>query len=47
MTIGAAVRYLKKGEWEKAHPIVQEDESSLGAERSQLPHASRSQQADT
>jgi hypothetical protein len=30
MTIGTAVRYLKKGDWEKAHPIVQEDESSLG-----------------
>jgi len=30
MPIGTAVRYLKKGEWEKAHAIVQEDESSLG-----------------
>ena len=28
--IGTAIRYLKKGEWEKAHAIVQEDESPLG-----------------
>jgi hypothetical protein len=28
--IGTAIRYLKKGEWEKAHAIVQEDESALG-----------------
>ena len=30
MPIGTAIRYLKKGEWEKAHAIVQEDESKLG-----------------
>jgi hypothetical protein len=30
MPIGTAIRYLKKGEWEKAHAIVQEDESPLG-----------------
>jgi hypothetical protein len=30
MPIGSAVRYLKRGEWEKAHRIVQEDESTLG-----------------
>jgi hypothetical protein len=30
MPIGTAVRYLKKGEWEKAHPIVQDDASTLG-----------------
>jgi len=30
MPIGTAVRYLKKGEWEKAHAIVQEDETPLG-----------------
>ena len=30
MPIGTAVRYLKKGEWEKAHAIVQEDETTLG-----------------
>lgn len=29
MPIGTAIRYLKKGEWEKAHAIVQEDESQL------------------
>ena len=29
MPIGIAVRYLKKGEWEKAHASVQEDESAL------------------
>jgi len=30
MPIGSAVRYLKKGEWEKAHTIVQADASELG-----------------
>ena len=30
MQIGTAVRYLKKGEWQKAHVIVQEDDSQLG-----------------
>ena len=30
MPIGTAVRYLRKGDWEKAHAIVQEDESVLG-----------------
>jgi hypothetical protein len=30
MTIGAAVRHLKKGDWEKAHVIVQTDETVLG-----------------
>ncbi|MCC7215191.1 MAG: hypothetical protein IT517_00365 [Burkholderiales bacterium] len=30
MPIGTAVRLLKKGEWQKAHAIVQEDASELG-----------------
>ncbi len=30
MPIGTAVRYLKKGDWQKAHAIVQEDASPLG-----------------
>ena len=30
MPLGTAIRYLKKGEWEKAHAIVQQDESKLG-----------------
>jgi hypothetical protein len=30
MPIGTAVRYLKKGDWAKAHAIVQEDDSVLG-----------------
>ena len=30
MAIGTAVRYLKKGDWEKAHAIVQTDETTLG-----------------
>ncbi len=30
MPLGTAVRHLKKGEWQKAHPIVQEDASPLG-----------------
>ena len=30
MPIGTAIRYLRKGDWQKAHPIVQEDESELG-----------------
>ena len=31
MPIGTAVRHLKKGEWQKAHPIVQDDASPLSA----------------
>jgi hypothetical protein len=27
MAIGTAIRYLRKGEWQKAHAIVQSDES--------------------
>jgi len=30
MPLGTAVRYLKKGDWEKAHGIVQEDATPLG-----------------
>ena len=30
MPIGTAVRYLRKGDWQKAHTIVQEDASELG-----------------
>ena len=30
MPLGTAVRYLKKGDWQKAHAIVQEDASELG-----------------
>ena len=30
MPIGTAIRHLKKGDWEKAHVIVQADESRLG-----------------
>jgi hypothetical protein len=30
MPLGTAVRYLKKGDWEKAHGIVQEDDTPLG-----------------
>jgi len=30
MAIGTAVRYLRKGEWQKAHVIVQSDESVEG-----------------
>jgi hypothetical protein len=30
MALATAVRYLRKGEWQKAHPIVQEDASPLG-----------------
>ena len=30
MSLRAAVHYLKRGDWEKAHAIAQEDESSLG-----------------
>ncbi|MEO6928434.1 MAG: hypothetical protein ABI190_04645 [Casimicrobiaceae bacterium] len=28
MAIGSAIRHLKKGDWQKAHPIVQSDESA-------------------
>ena len=28
MTIGTAIRHLKKGDWQKAHAIVQTDESA-------------------
>ena len=30
MQLGTAIRHLKKGEWQKAHAIVQQDESKLG-----------------
>ncbi len=30
MAIGTAVRYLKKGDWQKAHAIVQTDDTVLG-----------------
>ena len=30
MTIGSALRHLQRGKWEKAHVIVQEDESPIG-----------------
>ncbi len=30
MALGTAVRYLRKGDWEKAHAIVQADETALG-----------------
>ena len=30
MALGTAVRHLKKGDWEKAHAIVQADETALG-----------------
>jgi hypothetical protein len=30
MAIATALRHLKRGDWERAHPIVQADESDLG-----------------
>ena len=30
MALDTAVRYLRKGAWEKAHAIVQADETALG-----------------
>ena len=30
MPIGTAVRHLKKGDWQKAHALVQDDGSPLG-----------------
>jgi hypothetical protein len=30
MAIGTAIRYLRKGEWQKAHVIVQSDETIEG-----------------
>lgn len=30
MAIAAAIRHLRKGEWQQAHPMVQEDESTEG-----------------
>src|SRR5438105_1579145 len=30
MALGTAIRHLKKGQWEKAHAIVQQDESRFG-----------------
>ena len=30
MPIGTAVRHLKKGDWQKAHALVQQDGSTLG-----------------
>jgi hypothetical protein len=30
MALGTAIRHLRKGDWTKAHAIVQNDESTLG-----------------
>ncbi len=30
VAIGTAIRHLRAGDWAKAHPIVQKDESALG-----------------
>lgn len=30
MALGTAIRYLKQGDWKRAHEIVQPDESALG-----------------
>jgi hypothetical protein len=30
MALGTAIRLLKKGDWQKAHSIVQQDESKSG-----------------
>ena len=30
MSLGTAIRYLKQGDWERAHAIVQSDESPFG-----------------
>ena len=30
MTLGTAIRHLKHGDWQKAHAVVQADESTFG-----------------
>ena len=30
MALGTAIRHLRKGDWSKAHTLVQKDESALG-----------------
>jgi hypothetical protein len=30
MALGIAIRHLRKGDWSKAHTLVQNDESALG-----------------
>src|SRR6266853_3106527 len=30
MALGTAIRHLKRGQWQKAHAIVQQDESRFG-----------------
>jgi hypothetical protein len=30
MALGTAVRHLRKGDWSKAHALVQDDETALG-----------------
>jgi hypothetical protein len=30
MALGTAIRYLKQGNWQRAHEIVQNDESAFG-----------------
>lgn len=30
MSVGTAIRYLKRGDWERAHTLVQSDESAFG-----------------
>jgi hypothetical protein len=31
MAINTAIRHLQRGDWQKAHPIVQNDDSDLGS----------------
>jgi hypothetical protein len=38
MALNTAIRYLKKGEWAKAHAIVQQDEQSSAAGRTGIVH---------
>lgn len=30
MALNTAIRYLRKGDWQKAHMVVQKDESPMG-----------------
>lgn len=39
MPLASALRHLKHGDWQRAHPLVQQDESALGCWAHGIVHA--------
>lgn len=39
MPLATALRHLGKGDWQRAHPLVQKDESALGCWAHGIVHA--------